>query len=67
MKMLVFGRHSLGGSDGTFGYIWMDWRCSDGLEVMMGFVMIDISIEPLYQIFHMCSASDDDFLLEFDA
>jgi len=44
----------------------MDWRCSDGLEVMMGFVMIDISIEPLYQIFHMCSASDD-FLLEFDA
>jgi hypothetical protein len=29
------GRHSLGGSDETLGYIWMDWRCSDGLEVMM--------------------------------
>ncbi len=40
------GRHSLGGLEGTLGYIWMGWKSSDGLEVMMGLVMIDISIEP---------------------
>jgi hypothetical protein len=44
------GRHSLGGSDGILGYIWMDWRCSDGIGGDDGLVAIDISIEPLNQI-----------------
>jgi hypothetical protein len=39
------------GRTGTLGYIWMDWRCFEVLEVMIRLAMIDISNQAILSDF----------------